>query len=183
MTTLALNKYFPIFNQKGNSVVRKQSKREFDQAVQAAERSLEYKDSAYSLDSLSRIVTNQSLSPEQIAKSQSKETNEKVNFLSQKYEIKKTDEVKSFISKNRFLISLLEEIPNKIFQYFGNEQKFALEVFYEPDFPQSSELWVSVLTELSAEEARSIMDKFDEDWWLDNIDRAKCKLNIGIDYV
>lgn len=183
MTTLALNKHFSIFNQKGNSVVRKPSKREFDQTVPTIEKSLEYKNSAYSLDSLSRIVSSQSLTPEQIAKSRLKETNEKFNLLSEKYEIQKTDEVKSFLSKNRFLISLLEEIPNKIYQYFGNDQKLALQVLYEPDFPESSELWVLIMTELSAKKARLIMNEFDKNWWLKNLYKADCKLNIGLEYV
>ncbi len=110
-------------------------------------------------------------------------TLEQINVLAREYEIHNPPEVAEFLSRNTFLLDLLKEIPSKIFQYYGSEQKIALEVFYEPDFPQSSKLWVSVLTERSAEEARSIMDKIDEDWWLENIDKAKCKLNIGIDYV
>jgi hypothetical protein len=135
------------------------------------------------LDSISAFAKNQSLTSEQIVASQIKSINNEINALPSKYEISNFEEIKNFLSRNRFLISLLEEISNKIYQYYGSEQRIALEVFYEPNFPQSSELWISVLTELSAEEARSIMDKLDEDWWLENINRAKCRLNIGIDYV
>ena len=86
-------------------------------------------------------------------------------------------------SKNRFLFSLLEEIPNKIYEYFGNNQKLSLKISHEPDFPQSSELWVSILTELSAKEALSILEKFDEEWWLENMDKSAGKLNINLKFV
>ncbi|MBA3693798.1 MAG: hypothetical protein H0W77_10235 [Acidobacteria bacterium] len=142
-----------------------------------------YKDSDYILDSLSEITKNQSLTPEQIARVQIKTVNGEFSSLARCYEIAKVEDVKGFISRNSFLTPLLKEIPNKIYQYFGSSQKLALEVLHEPDFPQSSELWILVLTELSAKEARSIMNKFDKDWWLKNLYKADCKLNVGIEYV
>ncbi|MDQ3714014.1 MAG: hypothetical protein M3388_17600 [Acidobacteriota bacterium] len=183
MQSLAINNFFDLsFPRMRNSTgLRRKSNSET--VIPSQPKVQESRDSGYYLDSISELTRHQSLTAKQIAKSQTKAVNDEITALPSKYEISNFEEVKSFLSKNRFLISLLEEIPNKIFQYYGGEQKIALEVFYEPDFPQSSKLWVSVLTELSAEEARSIMDKIDEDWWLANINRAKCKLNIGIDYV
>ncbi len=99
------------------------------------------------------------------------------------YIIKNPKEVADFIGENLFLLELLEEIPTQIFHSFGNNQKLNLEILGEPDFPDSKELWVSVLTELSAQESRQMMDKFDEDWWLKNLDRADCKLNVTLKYV
>jgi threonyl-tRNA synthetase len=183
MQSLAINNQFGFFVPSKRNSNQSRKKNSVESVIPSQPKVQEYKDSGYYLDSLSELTRNQSLTPEQIAKSQTKVIDGEVNSLSRKYEISNFEEVKNFISKNRFLIPLLEEIPNKIFQYYGSQQKIALELFYEPDFPQSSKLWVSVLTELSAEEARSIMDKIDGEWWLENIDRAKCKLNIGIDYV
>lgn len=187
MTTAVLNNPFQVFNQistkRKSSFSRKQNITDFDQPVPSVEKPTAYRNFDYTLDALSQVVSNQTLSPEQLVKSQTKATDEQVDSLSRKYKIIRVEEVKKFLLKNRFLILLLEEIPNKIYEYYGNEQEISLELFYEPDFPQSSKLWVSVLTEKSAEDARSIMDRIDEDWWLENIDRANCKLNIGIDYV
>lgn len=104
-------------------------------------------------------------------------------ILARDYEIKNPAQVAEFIGENLFLLELLEEIPSEIFVYFGNDQRLQLEILSEPDFPGSKELWVSVLTELSAQEARQIMDKFDQNWWLGNLDRADCKLNIALKYV
>lgn len=172
-----------VFNQRGNSESRKPDEINFDQLVPSNERTLAFRDSGYSLDSFSQITENQSLSAKQIAELQKKAIDEKFDALTGIYKISKPEEVKSFLSKNRFLISLLKEIPHKIFQYYGSNQKLALEVLYEPDFPLSSELWVLVLTELPAKKARSIMDKLDEDWWLENMSKTACQLNIGIEYV
>lgn len=183
MQQLAINNQFSFFVPKKRNYNQASKKNDFEAVIPSQQKVQEYRDSDYYLDSISELATNQSLTPEQIAKGQTKTILEEINALPSKYEIYNFEEVKNLLSKNRFLISLLEEISNKIYQYYGNTQKISLEVFYEPDFPQSSELWASILTELSAEEARSIMDRMDEEWWLENIDRANCKLNIGIDYV
>lgn len=183
MQVLPINNQFGFFVPRKQTSSRKKETKNFEAEVLSQSEVQEYRNSGYYLDSISELTRNQSLTAEQIAKSKTTTVIEEINALPSKYQISNFEEVKNFLSKNRFLISLLEEIPNKIYQYYGSEQKIALEVFYEPDFPQSSELWASVLTELSAEEARSIMNKIDEDWWLENIERAKCKLNIGIDYV
>lgn len=91
--------------------------------------------------------------------------------------------VNSFLRKNRFLVPLLREIPEKIYDYFGKDQKLALKVSFESDSPQSTELWILILTELSAKEAFPILEKFDEEWWLENLDRTDCKLNISLEYI
>lgn len=180
---LAINNQFGFFVPSKRNSNQSRKKNNFESVIPLQLEEQKFRDSGYLLDSISAFEKNQSLTSEQIAESRANVINDGINALRSKYEISDFEEVKNFLSKNRFLISLLEEIPNKVYQYYGNTQKISLEVFYEPDFPQSSELWVSVLTELSAEEARSIMDRLDEDWWLENIDRANCKLNIGIDYV
>ena len=103
--------------------------------------------------------------------------------LAKDYIVKNPSEVGDFIGENFFLLDILEEIPNRISRYFGDNQKLTLTVSYEPEFPNSSELWVEVLTELSAKEARPILDKFDEEWWLDNMDRGNFKLNITLKFI
>lgn len=183
MSELAVNNPFGFFTprNKKSSYLRKENR--FETVISPQLNVPNYKESGYFLDPISGFASNQSLNLEQIAESRINALNEKIQALSSSYEINNFEELKLFLSKNRLLISLIEEIPNKIYQYYGRDQKISLEIFYEPDFPQSAELWVSVLTELSAEEARSAMNKFDKEWWLENLSRADCKLNIGIEYV
>lgn len=183
MQQMEINNQFGFFVPRKPNSNQISKKTDFESVIPSQPKVQEYRDSGYFLDSISTILPNQSLTPEQIAKGKTKTTIEEINVLDSKYRISNFEEVKTFLSKNRFLIPLLEEIPNKIYEYYGNDQEISLELLYEPDFPLSSKLWVTVLTKKSAEDARSIMDKIDNDWWLENIDRANCKLNIGIDYV
>jgi hypothetical protein len=120
---------------------------------------------------------------EQLQSTFATHTRTHAEHLAKDYIIENPKEVADFIGDNLFLLEILEEIPNKIYRYFGNNQNLALKVSSEPDFPDSKELWVSVLTKLSAQESRQMMDNFDENWWLENLDRADCKLNITLKYV
>lgn len=129
------------------------------------------------------IINRQSLSPEQIEKSQKKAFDDKFEKLSKIYQLTVSKDVRQFLLKNKFLFSVLKEIPGEVYRYFGDNQKLALKVSYDPDFPQPFELWVLIMTKLSAKEARTKLDKFDKEWWLKNLNRADCKLNIGIEYV
>ena len=99
------------------------------------------------------------------------------------FSVANVDEIKQVVEKNSYLITLLEEIPSKIFEFFNQGECLSLELIADPDFPQSSELWISVITNKSASNARPIMDQFDTGWWFENLDRAQCKLNITLDYV
>lgn len=187
MATSVINEFFPgfiqPFNGKNISVVKRSNRKVFDQPIPSEKRRTAFGSADYYLDSLSEIVSSQSLSPKQIAESKSKKVDEKLNTLINKYVVAKTDEVKKFLLKNQILYSLIEEIPNKISQYFGNNQRLSLKLSHEPDYPNSSELWIFVMTELSAKEALPILEKFDEEWWFEKLDLADCKLNISLEYI
>ncbi|MCU0240547.1 MAG: hypothetical protein MUC29_13990 [Pyrinomonadaceae bacterium] len=103
--------------------------------------------------------------------------------LAKDYIIKNPKEVGEFVSENLYLLDLLEEVPSRIYNYFGDNQKLALRVSHEPEFPNSSELWVDILTKLPATEATTLLDKFDEEWWLDNLERTNYKLNITLEFI
>ncbi len=177
------NTFKPTSKKAKSLTAGKFQRGQFDQILPAALSANTKTSSDYTLDSLSDIISNQSLTQDQIVRSQTKTIDEKFTSLTPQYEIPKIEEVKNFLSKSQFLFPLLEEIPNKIHQYFGNNQRLSLKVSFEPDFPQSSELWVSILTELPAKEAFLILEKFDEEWWLESMDRADCKLNIILKFV
>ncbi len=183
MATLTLNNVFPYSPMSGSSQAQRRPRLPFEQVIPSTEPAFDFASSDYLLDSLSEITRQQSLSAEQIAKSRSKEQGERIASTLKCYSIANTDEIKRFVEKNAYLISLIEEIPSKILEYFKQGEGLSLELVADPDFPQSSELWISVVTNGSASEARPIMDQFDNGWWFENLDRARCKLNITLEYV
>ncbi len=105
------------------------------------------------------------------------------NSIKQFYKFYEVNFVTGFLRKNRFLVPLLRATPEKIYDYFGKDQKLALKVSFDSDSPQLSELWVLILTELPAKDALPVLERFDEEWWLENMDRADCKLNITLKFV
>lgn len=103
--------------------------------------------------------------------------------LAKIYIIKNPNEVGEFIGENLYLLDILEEVPGEIYRYFGSDQKLVLKVSAEPDILESSELWIEILTKLSAKEAMPVLEEFDKNWWLENMERANCKLNITLKFV
>ena len=110
-------------------------------------------------------------------------TLEQINVLAREYEIRNPTEVAAFLCRNKSLIDLLEEIPRKLRKFFGRNVKLAVELFAEPEMPASKEIFVLVITKKDAKEARAKMDEFDQKWWLENMDKADCKLNVSLEYV
>lgn len=110
-------------------------------------------------------------------------TLEQINVLAHEYEIRNPSEIATFLSENKSLIDLLEEIPHRLRKFFGKNVKLAVELFAEPEMSASKEIFVLVVTKKDAQSARSKMDEFDRNWWLENMDKANCKLNVSLEYV
>lgn len=183
MATLTLNNVFPYSPMRGSSLTRRRQPSPFEQMIPSTEPAFDFASSDYLLDSLSEITRQQSLSAEQIARSRAKELDERMSIALEGFSIINIDEIKRFVEKHAYLIPLIEEIPSKIFEHFTQGESLSLELVADPDFPQSSELWISVVTNASASEARPIMNQFDIGWWFENLDKARCKLNITLEYV
>lgn len=105
-------------------------------------------------------------------------TLEQINVLAREYEIRNPSEVAAFLSRNKSLIDLLEEIPAQIRKVFGKKQKLALGFFLNPEDAKWHQLHVFVPTKLSVKETFAAMETFEEKWWLDNFGRADMKLQI-----
>ena len=99
------------------------------------------------------------------------------------YEIFQPKDVAKYVAENLFLIDLLKETPSQIKKHFGSEQKLILQFFLDPEDPSGHGLHILVLTKSSVEEARSLMDKFDEDWWFDNEHRSHSKIMVNLRYI
>ena len=91
--------------------------------------------------------------------------------------------ISGFIARNLFLVDLLKDARRKISEYFGDEFIPRLKISYIPESNILDELWVLIPTKLPVSQALDMLDRFDEEWWLDASERADCKMNIKMEYV
>ncbi|MDI6792306.1 MAG: hypothetical protein QME81_05485 [bacterium] len=105
----------------------------------------------------------------------------KIKWLEQLYAFRERGEVLWFLERYPFLGSLLLEASGKIGSYFPDSQLF-LEVFTDPETINNYQLVISIATNLAPNEAVERLEWFDEDWWLDALDRAQEKLCINVEF-
>ncbi|MCL0073755.1 hypothetical protein M1O50_02560 [Dehalococcoidia bacterium] len=75
-------------------------------------------------------------------------------------------EVIQFIKDHSVLLNILFEAPGHIFSIFGRDVLLYLELHRDPteDFEC---LFITIRTSLSSEESLNLLDRLDEEWWLD----------------
>lgn len=120
---------------------------------------------------------------QQFQRRRTEQLQKEIDSLRKSYQFISEEEIIRFILKNFYLVTLLREAPTQIKRIYGESVKLILKLSAEPDFLQSTELWVLILTELPASKAFPLLEKLDKEWWLENIDRANCKLNISLEYI
>jgi len=108
---------------------------------------------------------------------------EQINVLAREYEIRNPSEVAAFLSKNKSLIDWLEEIPARIREHFGAGQKLILRFFLDPEDPTVHCLHVRLPTKLETQNARQLLEKFDEQWWNENEINCSFKIFVNLDFV
>lgn len=93
----------------------------------------------------------------------------------------KPEIVKAFLEENRFLIPVIEEASAKLVEYFGAETPQVLEVRSQAE-DEASDLFLYVRTDLPLSEALATLDRFDEEWWFDEMDRSRNRMVIKLGY-
>jgi hypothetical protein len=94
-------------------------------------------------------------------------TNTPMEKLLELYAIAHPDSVASFLEDFPHLEPILTDAHEHLMKHFGMSVE-ALELSFEADEEADEEyLFVLVRSSLEPREALKIMDKFDDDWWLD----------------
>ena len=96
------------------------------------------------------------------------------------YLFRDANDVKSFLEENPFLISLLQEAYIHIREYFPHSD-VVLEVVTDPEIMGEKDLVAFIVVEQTAEEASQALDRLDEEWWMEALDRAQDKLHITLE--
>lgn len=99
------------------------------------------------------------------------------------YGCRKGKAVLEFLAAHAFLIPILEEVAERISDYFISNSKPVLEVTTDPEAFDSRTLFVFIQTHLPLAEALRQLDRFDEAWWLQASERANGKLCIDVECI
>lgn len=87
-----------------------------------------------------------------------------------------------FLGKHPFLVQVLEEAYPVIVRHFGEDATCKLRVIQDPD-GGPDELHGVVLTRLASREALRRLDDLDDEWWLDQLPRARGRLVLSIEHI
>jgi hypothetical protein len=104
-------------------------------------------------------------------------------LVEQLYILRRRAEVIGFIKAYPFLVPLLLEAYGKIAKYFGPSPNVVLEVVSDPEAANHRELFILVRTSLTPSEALTRLERFDQEWWLNASEKARCMLNVDVEYV
>ena len=102
-----------------------------------------------------------------------------IKFLECRYTFSNPDEVKRFVLMHDYFIGPLFEVRKHVEKVFGTGVEVCLEVDRDPeeDFEGLSAI---VKTNLSPESSLDLLDKFDEEWWLDVDSEIRMTLTIMV---
>lgn len=92
--------------------------------------------------------------------------------------------VEEFLRDHPELGPFLHETAAKVRESFGRETALALATFQERESSSAPvEFFLLVKTPLDVPEARARMDRFDDAWWLDNMNRFDGLLHVALEFI
>lgn len=91
-------------------------------------------------------------------------------------------QVLAYLERHPHLVPLLVDVAAAIGQFFPPEDRPYLQVIDDPD-TQTVQLYAIVRTSLPPDEADERLDRLDEEWWLDAVERAHGDLTIDVESV
>jgi hypothetical protein len=103
-----------------------------------------------------------------------------VGALDELFDFAEFESVSAFLAGHDFLLPLLIEAQRKIGEYFGTDSTTRLEVVGDPGDPSDVSLYAFIQTFLPHADAVALLDSFDREWWLNELDRARHKLVIDV---
>lgn len=104
------------------------------------------------------------------------------NLLERLYTFRDGVSVRASLARYPFLISLLLEASPRISKHFPGKE-ICLQVIADPEVAEDEQLMVLVIETSSPEEVYDRLERFDNEWWIGAVDRAKGKLCIDVEFV
>jgi len=91
--------------------------------------------------------------------------------------------IRGFLRAHPQLTEVLLEAHAHLQECFGPDPQVALEVVSDPEAEGPDELFAYILTSLPADEALVRLDRLDEEWFLDQLDRVGTFFNFNLEFV
>ena len=96
------------------------------------------------------------------------------------YTFENPTDVRRFLWTHKHLIEILFEAEEQIRKIFGEVVNLSLELHHDPE-EDFEGLFIIIKTSLSPEESLDLLDKFDEEWWLDVDASISKKLEVTVE--
>lgn len=103
--------------------------------------------------------------------------------LEEMYSLRHAATVRHFLGAYPQLIAVLLEAHVYLQKYFGPALQVTLEVVRDPEVEGVEELFAYILTPLPVDEALARLDRLDEEWFLDQLDRVGGRFNFNLEFV
>lgn len=97
-------------------------------------------------------------------------------------EIRNEVEIVDFLLARVSVVKYLFEAPQKIFEYFGENQGLALEIIRDPE-GEYEELFLYIKTNLEPDDALNCLDKLDKEWFLNIPQQEILDFNINFEFI
>ena len=107
----------------------------------------------------------------------------RLNQLEDKYTLRQPAAVRHFLRIHPHLVNVLLEGYTHLQRHFGANSQVVLEIVSDPEVEKGDELFTYIHTSFPPDEAQAKLDKFDQDWFLDQLDHVAGKLNFDVQFV
>jgi len=98
------------------------------------------------------------------------------------FEVREQQSVREILSRFPYLLPLLNEMPVRIAEVFGNGTPFSLDASSYSTHDGYDTLVVSIRTQQAPEDAIAHLDVLYETWWLDRMPDGHGKVTIMLEY-
>ena len=102
--------------------------------------------------------------------------------LEKVYSFRNAEAVRRFLQTHPHLIEVILEAYPYLVKYFGPNPQVMLEVVGDPEAEGLEELFAYILTSLPVDEALARLDKLDQEWFLDQLDRIGGQFNFNLEF-
>ena len=102
--------------------------------------------------------------------------------IEEMYSLRNVAAVRGFLRAYPQLVEVLLEAHIYLQKYFGPDPQVTLAVVSDPEVEGMDELFAYILTPLPVDEALARLDRLDEEWFLDQLDRVGGQFNFNLEF-